>query len=262
MKLSSILLWSSLLAAPAPQAWAQADTLPSQPHLLVKGQAQREVMPDRFTLQLAMDRVDMDADLARGKVEQDVARALALFKAHHAVQGSVRADNLRITPATEYQANRQVFIGTRVGRELRGSFARIADMQAFLAALQANESVQVRSLSPSYSKETQLRGELKGEAAAQTRRSAQGLAQAYGTRVRGLYSISDVAPSFAYGVQAGDWPRGQNGLPAFKNLSPPKPAPAAAPAQDGFSDSGEVIASGPITYTENVYAIFLISDGT
>jgi len=259
MKLSSILLWSSLLAAPAPQAWAQADTLPSQPHLLVKGQAQREVMPDRFTLQLAMDRVDMDADLARGKVEQDVARALALFKAHHAVQGSVRADNLRITPATEYQANRQVFIGTRVGRELRGSFARIADMQAFLAALQANESVQVRSLSPSYSKETQLRGELKGEAAAQTRRSAQGLAQAYGTRVRGLYSISDVAPSFAYGVQAGTWPGTVHDVAEGRPVDLIHVTGGAAPAP---AATGESVEAGPITVTENVYAIFLISDGT
>ena len=259
MKLSSILLWSSLLAPLAPQAWAQANTLPSQPHLLVKGQAQREVMPDRFTLQLAMDRVDRDADLARSKVEQDVARALALFKAHHAVDGSVRADNLVIAPATEYQNNRQTFIGTRVGRELRGSFARIADMQAFLGALQANENVQVSSLSPSYSKEMELRRELKGEAAAQTRRSAQGLAQAYGTRVRGLYSISDVAPSFAYGVQAGTWPATAQDVAEGRpvDLIHVTHAPVPAPAY-----TRESVEAGPITVTENVYAIFLISDGT
>ena len=32
MKLLSALLWSSLLATMAPSAWAQANTIPSQPH--------------------------------------------------------------------------------------------------------------------------------------------------------------------------------------------------------------------------------------
>lgn len=255
MKLSSILLWSSLLATVTPQAWAQANTLPSQPHLLVKGEARREVLPDRFTLHLSMSQVEMDPDTARSRVEEDVARVLALFKAHHAVAGSVRADNLKIAPATEYVNNRETFIGTRVGRQLRGSFARIVDVQAFLGALQTSESLQVNSLTPSYSKEATLRSQLKVEAAAQTRASAQSLAQAYGTHLRGLYSISDVAPSFAYGVQAGSWPR---------NDDPVAPEPPSPPAsiEVTASRTRESIEPGPITVTENVYAIFLISDGT
>ena len=259
MKLLSAWLLSSSLSLMAPSAWAQANTIPSQPHLLVKGQGTRTVMPDRFGLQLSIEETDMDADAARRRVQDNVARVLALFKQNKAVEGSVRADNLRIGPATRYEQNRQVFIGTRVSRQLRASFASVKAMQDVLGALKANENVQVSSMAPTYSDEVALRRELKGEAAAQTRESAQGLAKAYGTSVRGLYSISDVAPSFAYGVQAGNWPR------ADDMITPPAPPAPPAP-QNSIEATGsrlrESVEAGPITYTENVYAIFLISDGT
>ena len=184
---------------------------------------------------------------------------LALFKQHKAVEGSVRADNLRIGPATRYEQNRQVFIGTRVSRQLRASFASVQQMQDVLGALKANENVQVSSVAPTYSGEVALRRELKGEAAAQTRQSAQGLAKAYGTQLRGLYSISDVAPNFAYGVQAGNWPSSGD------LVTPPSPPAPEAP-MNSIETTGsrlrESVEAGPITYTENVYAIFLISDGT
>ena len=51
MKLLSAWLLSSTLATMAPSALAQANTIPSQPHLLVKGDARRVVMPDRFGMQ-------------------------------------------------------------------------------------------------------------------------------------------------------------------------------------------------------------------
>lgn len=65
-------------------------------------------------------------------MQDNVARVLALFKQHKAVEGSVRADNLRIGPATRYEQNRQVFIGTRVSRQLRASFASVQQMQDVL----------------------------------------------------------------------------------------------------------------------------------
>lgn len=261
MKLLHVLLWSSLLATMVPPVWAQANTIPSQPHLLVKGEARRTVMPDRFGLQLNIEETDVDADLARRKVQDNVARVLALFKQHDAVQDSVRADNLRIAPATEYQQGKYVFVGTKVSRQLHGRFATPKALQGFLTALKANESVQVTSMSPTYSGEVELRRTLKGEAAAQTRQSAKDLATAYGARVSSLYSISDVAPDFAYGIQAGEWP--QPGVYGYEKEEILEARPnditvtgsrAAAPA--------ESIEAGPITYTENVYAIFLISDGT
>lgn len=262
MKLLSALLWSSLLATMAPSAWAQANTIPSQPHLLVKGEAERQVMPDRFGVSVQLVSVDLKTEAARRRVQDNGRQVMALFKRNGALVDSVKTENLQVSPQSRYKDGESVFVGVSVSQSLQASFADGASLQRFLGALQASKEVQVSTQPPGYSAEARLRAELKAEAAAQTRESAAGLASAYGARITGLYSISDVAPDFAYGVQAGDWSRSRNGLPSLKNLSPPKPGPISAPPQDGFSDSGEVIASGPITYTENVYAIFLISDGT
>ncbi|WP_447595948.1 SIMPL domain-containing protein [Stenotrophomonas rhizophila] len=261
MKLLHALLLSSTLAMMSPNVWAQANAIPSQPHLLVKGEAARQVMPDRFGVSVQLVSVDLKTEAARRRVQENGRQVLALFERNGALADSVKAENLQVSPQTRYKDGTSVFVGISVSQSLQASFADGASLQRFLGGLQASQEVQVSTQSPVYSAEAMLRAELKAEAAAQTRESAKGLAGAYGAKVIGLYSISDVAPDFAYGVQAGEWPRGQAAPPPVRNLSPPKPSPAGAPAQDGFSDSGEVIKSGPITYTENVYAIFLIQDG-
>lgn len=252
MKLLSTLLLSTALAMTATCAWAQANTIPSQPHLLVKGEGSRTVMPDRFALRLRLESVSMDTDAARRVVQDNTVAAMELFKRHHAIADTVRADNLRIEPEQRYERDRQVFVGSKVSRELRGSFETVAQMQAFLAGLKVSEELQVSSVAPTYSGEADIRRELKAEAAAQTRGSAAALAKAYGARIGSLYSISDVAPDFAYGVQAGQWPA--------SDYAEARPRDVVTVTGSRFN--GESIQAGPITYTENVYAIFLITDGS
>jgi len=266
MKLLSALLWSSLLATMAPSAWAQANTIPSQPHLLVKGNATRTVMPDRFTVKVELETIDMQTEVARRRVQGNTEQVLALFQKHGAIKDSVRADNLSISPSTRYRDGEEVYNGVEASRSLGASFATAEALRSFLGELKASREVQVRTAAPTYADEAGLRAELKAEAAAQTRASAKGLAGAYGAKITGLYSISDVAPSFAYGVQAGTWPTSGQPGDGYASASAEGNSldriqvtggrAAAAPA------AGELLQAAPITYTENVYAIFLISDGT
>lgn len=263
MKLLNMLLWSSLLVVVAPQALAQANSIPSQPHLLVKGDASRMVLPDRFVVKIALESVDMQTDIARRKVQANAEQVMGLFARHGAIAETVRMDNLSIAPSTRYKEDEEVFEGTAVSRGLEGAFEKPEQLQAFLAELNASKEVQVRTATPIYSGESRLRAELKAEAAAQTRASAKGLADAYGAKIIGLYAISDVAPSFAYGVQAGSWSNANNGRDFYRNdesldrVQVTGVRSLAAPA----SAPGEVLTASPLTYTENVYAIFLISDG-
>lgn len=259
MKLLHALLWLSLLATLAPQAGAQANTIPSQPHLLVKGEGKRSVMPDRFTVELLVKATDLQTDAARSRVQDNVEAVLGAFRRNHAVATTVKADNLSIQPAHRYTApGQQEYLGTRVSRRVQGSFSSSAELQGFLRDVEASDDLQISGMRPGYSKEGELRAELKAEAAQRTRASAQHLAGAYGARITGLYSISDVAPDFAYGVRAGRWPSSDD---LVTPPAPPSP-PAPASVEVTGSRSGESVQAGPITYTENVYAIFLISDGT
>ncbi|WP_430980703.1 SIMPL domain-containing protein [Stenotrophomonas terrae] len=254
--MSNMLLWSSLLLAVAPQAWGQANSLPSQPHLLVKGQAQREVVPDQFGINVTLRSIDKDPAAARDRAQANAVQILAAFKAQHALRDSVQASALSIAPEYKYENNARVFSGTKVERSLSAQFTSLDEVRRLLGNLKTSEELQVSGITTSYKDEAAVRAELKRQAAQQTRDTAQKLADSYGVRLGGLYTISEVAPNFAYGVQAGTWPgsHGSGGLPGPP--APPTDIQANARAADGLAESLE---AGSITLSENVYAIFLIA---
>ncbi|MFT3761113.1 MAG: SIMPL domain-containing protein [Pseudoxanthomonas sp.] len=254
MKAKSMLM--AVLVAVAASAQAQVNSIPSQPHLLVKGQAEREVKPDRFTITIALSRIDFSPERARTLVQEDAARILNAFKDCRALSDSIEASTLSIQPQYQYEQNKQVFKGTQVSRSLVATFGDLADVRRFLARTETSESVRINGIGARYSGEAEVRAELKREAAERSRASAEGLAKAYGTRIVGLYTISDVAPDFAYGVQAGTWP----GSPtAVNHPAPPAPQPdIGASVDQEFRQVAEYLEAGNIKIYENVYAIFLI----
>lgn len=229
---------------------AQENTLPSQPHLLVKGEASRTVEPDRFTIVVQLKATDLSAENARKQVAADAATVLQVYHRNHAIRGLVEASSLSMQPAYDYEQKGQVFKGTRVQRSLTATFGSLDDVRACLALITTSDGLQISGISTAYSKEAEVRGQLKKEAAAQTRSTAQDLASAYGVRLSGLYAISDVAPQFAYGVRAGTWPQPKAMLPA-------PPAPPAAVAD--IAATVDAMEAGKIVLSENVYAIFLIA---
>ncbi|CAD1787072.1 SIMPL domain-containing protein [Xanthomonas arboricola pv. juglandis] len=239
---------------------AQINTLPSQPHLLVKGQAYRTVDPDRFIVDLKVSNTNLQPDLARTFVEERARVVLDGLQRNRVLKDSLYASALSIAPQSRYEAGKSVFEGTRVERKIRGTFTSLKDVRAFLGGLEANEHVQVLSMQTAYADAAALRADLKREAATQSRESAQGLAAAYGVRLGGIYSISDVAPNFAYGVEAGTWsaPAAPKPGSVVSPPSPPAPPPPPAPSA-GAQGIGESLLTGTITYTENIYAVFLIA---
>lgn len=254
MRMMNRLLWATVFLSTPMLAAAQMNALPALPHLLVKGQGTRTVVPDRFTVSLDLQVTDLDTDAARRKVQASAAQVIEAFKRNQVIEYSLQASSLSVSPDYDWRDNKREFKGSQVRRKVLGTFSRLEDTQAFLAQIKASPELQIGSLEPGYSAEASLRGQLKREAGEQTRHTAEQLAKAYGTRIRGLYSISDVAPDFAYGVQAGTWPSGpvaaMEPRPADTYLPP---APAAPPLQ------AESLAAGTLTFTENVYAIFLIA---
>jgi uncharacterized protein len=250
MLVGCALMLTILCAGPAV---AQDNSLPSQPHLLVKGEASREVEPDRFTLDIKLRAVDVRPDAARRRTQHNAASVLALFAKHGALAESVHAAALRIEPTTRYKDDEQVFEGTAVERELSGTFTSLTQLRQVLASLETSEEVQVSGISPSYAGAAALRGELKRAAAKQSRVAADELAKAYGVTISGLYAISEVAPQFAYGVRGNSW-----GL-VVEHVSGGTALDAVNVTGERARDMAESLEAGSITLTENVYAIFLIA---
>ncbi|MEB1530361.1 SIMPL domain-containing protein [Xanthomonas campestris pv. campestris] len=244
---------AALLALPAVAA-AQVNSLPSQPHLLVKGEAQREVVPDRFGVKITLSAVDVDPGAARKRVQANAASVLAAFKQQHALADSVQATTLSIEPDRRYEDNKQVFKGTRVQRTLSADFGALDDVRGLLGKLSTSEELQVSGIAPHYSREAALRADLKRQAAEQTRTSAQSLAKAYGVRLGGLYTISEVAPDFAYGIQAGSWPS-----PGTQVTAEPRASDIVTVSGSRAQSPAESLEAGSLTLSENVYAVFLIA---
>ncbi|MCS3810403.1 SIMPL domain-containing protein [Xanthomonas sp. 4461] len=232
-------------------AIAQVNSLPSQPHLLVKGQAEKTVMPDRFFVTINFRAVDLQPELARKRVQVAAEQILSALKMHRVLKDSIEASSLQIQPSYSYVPNgTQKFEGTEVKRGIGASFRSLDDARQFLGEMKTSNEIQLSGIKTSYSKEAEVRAQLKRAAADQSRSSAAELAKAYGVRIQGLYTISDVAPNFAYGIQAGSWP-------TQASLVVESPAPPAPVADSGATV--ESLEAGSITLTENIYAVFLIA---
>ncbi|WP_295940119.1 SIMPL domain-containing protein [uncultured Xanthomonas sp.] len=258
MNIRTLVAWAvaAVLALPA-VASAQVNSLPSQPHLLVKGEAQREVIPDRFNIKLTLEAVDVAPEVARARVQEDATSVLSAFKQHHALSNSVQASTLSISPERRYENDRQVFKGTKVQRTLSADFSALDDVRQFLAGLKTSQSLQVSAITPAYSKEAEVRAELKRQAVEQTRVSAQELARAYGVALGGLYTVSTVAPNFAYGIQAGTWQGGRS--QAGDGFGYSLDAIQVTGNRAAAAPLAESLEAGTLTLSENVYAVFLIA---
>ncbi|HKZ10325.1 MAG TPA: SIMPL domain-containing protein [Rhodanobacteraceae bacterium] len=244
-----------LLAALVPTlAVGQINTLPSAPHLLVKGHAEAKVIPDRFTIHLNVDVTDMSPDVARREVETHMQELFKALDANGALKDQTRASSLSIQPQTDYEDGKSVFKGTDVSRSIDATFDSLDKLRAFIAAVPADKEVQIGSVETSRSDIDAIRLKLRKAAIDNSEQAAKKIASAYGLKIIGVYSVSEVAPIFAYGIQAGSWGNGEGGeVMATAALAPPPPA--AAPVKVVGPEAA--LRIGTQRVEQNIYAVYL-----
>lgn len=191
-----------LLASPG-LVLAQVNALPAAPHLLVKGHAQGRYVPDRFTVHVQVDVVNKAPGVARDKVEEHVRQLLDALKKHHALPDRTVASTLTIVPKTEERHDVDVFVGTEVSRTVDATFDNADNLRALLGDLQTSDELRITGLEVARSDEAALQIDLRKRAIADSQQSAKLIAQAYGMHINGVYSVSEVAPSFSYGLVPG-----------------------------------------------------------
>lgn len=240
---------------------AQANALPQARHILVYGDAQARAIPDRFKIEVTFSAVDTKADVARQKVETYLQDAIAKLKASSVPENEIVATSLQIEPENEYDQDqrKQIFKGIGVTRKLTARFSRQEDLKQFLSGLETSQEVQVSGVTTELSTEPELRKQLRQKAIESTREKAAVIAKAYGVRLAGLYSVSDTAPQFDYGITEGDWPAIYQWRSDSSTLdritvtgsriagAPPPPAP-------------ESFSTGYVNFEDRIYAVFLIAD--
>ena len=234
---------------------AQVNALPSTRHILVYGEAKARAIPDRFKIKVSFDVVDPSADVARRKVEAHLERVLDALRAAGVTEGEIVATSMEIEPRERYdQATRdQVFQGIGVSRGLTARFSDLDALEKFIAGLETSKEVQVSGIETGLQDEQALLRALRTKSIASARLKAEAVARDFGVRLAGLYSVSDVAPEFQYGVREGSWPSTYSW----------------ADEEGGTLDRIEVTGSrleqvalqtGFVDYSDKIYAVFLIAD--
>lgn len=248
----SMLGW--LVAALPVLAAAQINALPSAPHLLVKGHAEARVVPDRFTIQLTVDVTDLSPGVARRKVEAHMDQLFAALDADGALKGQTRASTLSIQPQTDYENGQSVFKGTDVSRTLSATFGTLDNLRTFIAQVPASKEVQIGGIMTGRSDINAIRLKLREAAIRNSRQAAEKIAAAYGMRIIGVYSVSEVAPDFAYGIQAGSWGEGP---PAVEESTMAAPAPPPPAAMSPKVLPAPALRVGAMAVEQNIYAVYL-----
>lgn len=243
--LSLLVLLMPVLAA------AQINTLPSAPHLLVKGHAEVRVVPDRFTIDLTVDVTNLSPKIARKKVEAHMRQLFAALDAADALAGQTHASSLSIQPETDYRDSKTVFVGTAVSRHVSATFDSLDKLRAFIAHVPASKEVRISSTGVYRSDIDTIRLQLREAAIKNSKQAAKKIAAAYGLKLEGVYSVSEVAPDFVYGIQAGSWgpPATLQSVTVTGSTAPPDMAPPLPPPP--------TLRAGSMTLQQNIYAVYL-----
>lgn len=241
-------------------AQAQVNALPPTRHILVYGDAQARAVPDRFRIKVAFDAVDRNAGDARGRVETSVASIIERLHAAGVVDNDIVATSLSVSPKTrdDDRTNEEVFVGTEVERSLTARFDAKEKLEAFLRGLQTSKELSVSDITTELSDEPALRKALRAKAIESTREKAETIAKAYGSRLGALYSVSDVAPQFQYGISSGSWPAGYEWFSNGQELSRVEVTGTRLHRSD--MQSATALQAGYVNYTDRIYAVFLLAD--
>lgn len=244
-------------------AIAQVNALPPTRHILVYGDAQARAIPDRFKITVSFSALDIDPGAARTRVERSLADVVARLRKVGVADGDIVATALAIEPEQRHDdiSRRQVFAGTRVRRSLTARFTRQEMLEQFIDGLQTSQELSVSEVDTELSEEVALRDALRSRAIEVTKEKAERMAQAYGARLGAIYSVSDVAPQFEYGIREGEWPALYEWIPTASGAGQlDRITVTGSRVGGGRGRGGTSFQSGYVTYQDRIYAVFLLAD--
>lgn len=239
---------------------AQVNALPPTRHVLVYGEAEARAIPDRFRISLQFEAVDPDADAARSRVEKNVREVLAQLKTSGVRENEIVATSIQVGSRERYDETLRepVFLGTEVKRSLTAAFSSVRALQTFLGGLETSKELKVSSVDTALADEQALRKALRGKSIESSREKAEVIARAYGATLGKLYSVSDVAPQFEYGIRAGSWSSYQWGQPRASDVYSLDKVQVTGTRITGADL--ESFETGFVTFQDRIYAVFLLAD--
>jgi uncharacterized protein YggE len=217
-----------------------AQSLPASPYVVVRGHAERSLAPDRFEINITVQKTSLDVGEASAVVESKTADMVGSLKALGLKPAQITATNISINPEYRYDqaTQKNVFIGNQVNRNISARFDNKQTLQKFLATVPAGEEIRIGGISSSLSTQKKVESELLDAAVADAKNQAVTLLDKFGQKVIGLYTVSQEAPSIGFESKA-----------MYRAMD----VAAAPPAL------GQTFEEGLMTVNKDVYVVYLIS---
>ena len=235
---------------------AQVNAIPNAPHLLVYGHAEALAIPDQFEIKIQIKVTDLDSNLARKKMSEYIDDALEKLQEAGANINDIVATSLSIEKAERYDRNTEdyVYEGIEVSRRINAKFGSNKELQTFLNDFELNQEVAISGVSTFLSSKAELLNQLRGKSLIDAREKAEAMADQLGSKIIGLYSVSDVAPEYNYGIQKGAWPR------RYEWFADDRGANLERVSVTASLIANEAFQTGYVSFSDDVYIVFLISD--
>ena len=216
-----------------------AEALPSTPYVVVRGHAERNMVPDRVEIAITVQKTGLSVSEASASVESKTAAMVQSLKALGLKPAQITATNISISPEYRYDnaTQKNVFIGNQVNRSITAKFEDKKTLQKFLAQVPDGEEVRIGGISNSLSTQKAVESELLDAAVADAKKQAATLLDKFGQKVIGLYTVSQEVPSIGFESKA-----------MYRSMD----AAAAPPL-------GSTMEEGVITVNKDVYVVYLIS---
>ena len=236
MKMKLALIFS--IALFSTQLMAQA--LPSAPYVVVRGHAERSLAPDRFEINITVQKTSLDVGEASATVESKTGEMVRSLKALGLKPAQITATSISINPEYRYDqaTQKNVFIGNQVNRSISARFESKQTLQKFLAQVPAGEEIRIGGISSSLSTQKKVESELLDAAVIDAKNQAATLLEKFGQKIIGLHTVSQEAPSLGFESKA-----------MYRAMDV-----AGAPAP-----LGETFEEGLITVNKDVYVVYLIA---
>lgn len=217
-----------------------AQALPSTPYVVVRGHAEREMRPDRYEINITVQKTSMDLNEASQTVESKTAGMVQSLKALGLKPEQITASNISVNPEYRYDqaAQKNVFIGNTVTRNLSAKFSERKALQKFIAEVPAGEEIRVGGIATSLSSQKAVESELLDAAVLDAQKQAALILDKFGQRITGVFTVSQEAPSIGFESKA-----------MYRAMD----VAAAPPPLGGTMEDGTVMVS------KDVYVVYLIA---
>ncbi len=223
--------------------------LPTQPYLYLEGKGELEKPADMVTLRFNLVARNADQARANQEVQTKASKIFTMLDERKVAQNDVVAGDLRSEPQFQQEPGRSSDESKLIGYTVIRPFAaKIRDVTVFpklVDDLIALGSVEISGIEPGLAKEKELQEDIWAKALTDARARAEKTLKPLGMQIDSVFAVSPVSfPEISQRIF------GSNQV---------YQAYGAAPAEAARKAGGSEYRLSPITISQSVHVIYLIS---